>query len=490
MGAAALAMRMRAALVLVVLIAGCAAPTADVRDPVPAPQLAPFVGEPIVQDHDHADRAAHNASQGLRLVAHVKPWGDGSEYGAGGVNEFAIRGQYVFVSRSNPEGGFAVVDLSDPRAPRVVGDFRSEGGGDIEVTSDGRFVLLMTQRTLPGQQTLDAATPLARAPRGVYVVDVSDPTRPALSSFFPLPTNGPHTAFYYRDRSGQEIVALQTYDLVTDPTSGALEATNPGTQRIWLTELVRDATGARLEPRGEYAVTSLPPSGQLYFPHDAYIERHPVTGARLMYVAYWDAGVRIVDITDLARPVEVAAHADFAPSALIAMHDVRPFPAPIAGRHVLAAGPEIVTAPEAGQVTFIDTTDPSAPEKLGHWSVPGNLTVDSPFLFSPHVFDLDARGRLVIGYNHAGVWLVDASDPANATTLGFYLPHEERPGFSGTQPSVWGARFYRGYVLATDGPTGLYVLETEQGPLPGNPPGVAGAAWPTLPLQVLPEGSA
>lgn len=454
-------------LLLALLLAGCAA-RPETTPGARLVTLAPLDGEPLAQDHDHADPALHNASWNLRLVSHVKPWGDGSAYGNGSVNEFAIGGNYVYVSRSNPEGGFAIVDLTDPRHPQVVGDFRSEGGGDVEVTNDGAYALLATQRTLPGVQTTD--NPTARAPRGVYVVDVRDKSRPLLSSFFPLPANGPHTIHYHRAGPDLEIVALQTYDLLT-AYGVPLEGVLPVTQRVFLTQLVRTEQGARLEPLAQYSVVEPPQPGRLVFPHDAFIETHPLTGDRLLYIPYWDAGLRIVDISDPRMPREIAAFTDFAPSSLAQLHDARTMPALIGGAHVTVVGPEIVTAPETGQLTFVNTTDPTTPAKLGWWSVPGNLTVDSPFLFSPHVFDTDARGRVVIGHNHAGVWLIDASDPANPSSVGFYQPHEPREGGWGPRPSVWGARFFHGYVLATEGPTGLYILETEQGALPGAPVG-------------------
>jgi hypothetical protein len=458
-------------LAVAAVMAGCAASsTPSATGPTVTPAL-PFVTEPLVQDHDHTDPSLHNASLNMELVAHVLPWGNGSAYGQGSINEFALNGNRIFVSRTNPEGGFAVIDASDPYHPRVVGDFRSEGGADIEVTSDGQYVLLETQRTTPGTQTLD--NPTAREPRGIAVVDVSDPTHPQLSSFFPLPTNGPHTATYHRLPDGREIVSIQTYDLVTDPGTGAIVGTNPGTQRVYLAQLVRDALGAHLEPRGVYEVTDVPPPGKLYFPHDTYIEEHPITHQLLMYVAYWDAGVRIVDIDDLSNPKEIAQYHDFAPSALAQMHDVHTFPAPLQGRHVLAAAPEIITAPETGQITFIDVTDPTHPTKLGYWHLPGNLTVDQPFDFSPHVFDTDPNGMLVMGHYHAGVWLIDAHDPGNATTVGYYLPHEARPGCKCMQPDVWGARFWRGFVVAGDQPTGIYILSVDGGLLKPAPVGRA-----------------
>lgn len=463
-------MRWAAAVLLMVLLAGCAASTVQPASQPRAPEAAvPFQGEPLAQDHDHNGPSLHNTSLNLKLVARVIPYGNGTQWGQGSINEFAINGNRIFVSRSDPEGGFAIVDATDLRHPQVIGDFHAEGGADVEVTSDGAFVLLMTQRTTPGAQTLD--NPTAREVRGIDVVDVRDPAHPKLSSFLPLPTNGPHTASYRLLPDGREIVAIQTYDLVTDPTSGAIAGANPATQRVYLAQLLRDALGARLQVEGTYEVTDPPAPGQMVFPHDSFLEPQK-DGRILLYVAYWDAGVRIVDVTDLSQPKEVAAYRDFAPSRIVQMHDVRTFPAPVAGKHVMVAAPEIVTAPETGQVTFVDVTDPAHPAKLGWWHLPGNLTVDKPFDFSPHVFDTDSQGRVVIGHYHAGVWLIDAHDPADPVTLGFYLPHEPRPGWTGMAPDTWGARFFRGHIVASDSGTGLYILEAAPGLLDPLPPGV------------------
>src|SRR5581483_9933310 len=157
-----------AALVLALLSAGCAAST--VQPALPA-------GEPQAQDHDHNDPSLHNASLNLRLLSRVIPYGNGTAWGQGSINEIAFSGNLIFVSRSNPEGGFAVVDATDLRHPQVIGDFHAEGGADIEVTSDGAYALLMTQRTTPGAQTLDS--PATREVRGIDVVDVRDPARPS-----------------------------------------------------------------------------------------------------------------------------------------------------------------------------------------------------------------------------------------------------------------------------------------------------------------------
>ena len=67
------------------------------------------------------------------------------------------------------------------------------------------------------------------------LLNVQDKAAPVLASFFPLPTNGPHTMHYRYVRSDLEIVTLQTYDLVTNPVTGSIDAALPPTQRVYLT---------------------------------------------------------------------------------------------------------------------------------------------------------------------------------------------------------------------------------------------------------------
>ena len=107
----------------------------------------------------------------------------------------------------------------------------------------------------------------------------------------------------------------------------------------------------------------------------------------------------------------------------------------------------------------------------------GAVENDMPFIFSPHNFDF--RGDLMaVAHYHAGVWVLNVSDPTAARAVGFYLPHghEDEP-FAGKVwrktpnfpiaylPNAYDARWYddpatgRTVIVATERGTGLYVLE-------------------------------
>ena len=451
---------MRAAFaILVVLVAGCLAPVETIAPAAPVPSLDDVL--PIVQDHDHSDAALHEGIAGFELVGWHNGFSDDGTWPTegGSVNELAMHGTHAFLARSGPQGGFVVLDVSDPAAITKIGAFDGEGTADIDLSFDGLWAFASTQRTVPAAGAL-VSSPLAHTPRGVYVVDVSDPSAPRLESFHPLPINGPHTATY-AEIDGKAYVVLQTYDLLNQPAAGVFGALG-ATQRIWITEFVSDNGRMVLRPVAVYAIPALGVAGEV-FPHDSSIDQHP-DGRWIMSVAYWDGGLRLVDVSDPRSPKEVSAFTDFHPSTEVNLHDVKPFPVLIGGRHVTVTGPELPTSPEDGQLTFVDTTDAAKPAWLGHWSLPGDNVVDVPFLYSPHVFVTTETGMVYIGHNHGGVWAIDASDPASPRTAGYFFPNHAREAWGGPIPSTWGVRSHDGLVYATDTATGLYALRPRHVP--------------------------
>lgn len=449
----------------------------------------------LVQDHgsdgDHRTAALHNGSLNLELVGYhngVDESGDANAINAvapdGYYTEIAVTEDYAYLGRSSASGsygGFAILNLRDDVAhPRKVGDFKGLSAADIEVNDNESLAFLATQRNMPAQvaqSILGAQDPRAGAPRGIYVVNIEDKTNPTLESFVPLPVNGPHTLTYYHHPNGMEYVIACTYDLVTDPGTGALVGTVPVTQRVLVYQVVykpaaspipqvTDSLPATLVPVAQYTIPEQAPAGQLFLPHDTRVQVHPTHegGARsLLYVAYWDKGVRILDMTEPTQLTEVGSSTDLTPSSLKNLHLVQAFDEAIDDRHVTVAQPEIPQVDgETGQLTFFDTSDPRAPEKVGHWTLPagpqGPLSIAN-FDYSPHNFDL-WDGKVALAHFHAGVWVVDVGDGnlEEPKSVGYYLPHVPRDNAPTNQPNVWGVFEVGGLLFAVDESTGLYVL--------------------------------
>lgn len=453
-------------------------------------------------DHDepagHADGRLHTGAHNLRLVGYsngVDDTGDPARIPPlGTYNEFAVTSRHTYLvgqSADGSFGGFTILDTSTPARPHVLSRYVALGGADIEVNPEETFAFFATQRNSVEQVAGGAqeAGASAGAAGGIHVVDIADKTAPRLDSFLPLPANGPHTLTFHRHANGSDYLVACTYDLVTDPATGAIAGAVPATQRmlVYLVEpnplSTQGIPGPKLAlvPVAQFQIAEQAPAGKMYFPHDAAVQVHAAAGKTLLTLAYWDKGVRILDFSAPPAPgsanlpslPEIGSFTGFAPSAFNNMHYAAAFAAPLvawdgAGAikpvHVTVAEPEIISAPdETGQVTFLDTTDPTRPEALGHWTLPAQhppLGV-SDLDFSPHNFDTWG-GKLAIAHNHAGVWVVDVSTPDNLaapTEVAFYMTAKPRPDSPVLQPQAWGVRHVGGLLYVSDEATGLYILE-------------------------------
>lgn len=421
---------------------------------------------PLEVDHDHKDATTHIAKFQVDFLTHHACTADGNVKAGmvAGFTDIAFHGKYAYVGKGD---GFCVLDIQDPANPRFVGQYVGEPSADLEITQDGQYVLLLTQRnTVPGPLSRGSTDPTDNLPRGVIVVNVKDPRSPAFESYYPVPTNGVHTAVTYK-MGDRQLVSIQTYDWFPPVPVGPVPQQNlPVTQRIEITELKPAATGKMSLSRISTYSFPRPTNDQLalYFPHDAYIQKHPLTGQTLLYIAYWDAGLVIVNIDDPANPRFVSRYSDRAPSKYNSYHDVKVSEELIDGRHITVTGPELESsAGEVGYYRIFDTTDPAKPVQLGAWTVPGLGGNPGSFLFSPHVFQL-VNGRLYIGHNHAGLWIVDIHNETllkDPQTAGYYFPHgdeREPETWSKAAPTgIWGAYVRDGVIYATER-NGVHVL--------------------------------
>jgi len=484
--------RVLAVLALAVLaapaLAGCVAPDPGPvggLDPtgLPANEALPYLD--IAEGHDHADLASHDAGWNLDVVA----W---SLYGhdpqaPGRYNQVHLAGDLALVSAyaipPSNKPGLIVVNLSDPLAPLVVGTWVSEFTTTIDVhaTKDGRYVALAGHRHAtvnppPGVAPGCTSVPLpGRAPvlcppfvpAGVTLLDLAEPAKPKKVAEWVSAPSGAHTVKLHE--IGNKVYAfIASYGLsYVDRMASAVE-------------IVQFDSGF---PGGFRPVTRLFPSessGGRVFVHDIFVQRHPATDQTILYVAYWDGGVLVADVSDPSKPRELAAWKDFDVAEYGNIHFVQPMPGLVDGRHYTVAAPEYASAQHAGESYVLDTTDPAKPKLLAKWHLPGNPLNPEGYLHSPHNFDLTADGKLVMGHYHAGVWVLDLNpvfraaggnataeaEGANATAEPRVLAYRFPVPPNGTNvtvsdyaPHVWNAQWrHDGLVVASDVITGLYVM--------------------------------
>ena len=470
------------ALLPLLLLAGAAAsgcvddaPAEPTRAELEAGQAALYdaietsIGAPLTQDGP--DPARPDAMYLTRLATVTGEAGRSPPPGEGYV-ETAVKGGYAYLCRSGPEGGLAIFDVRGDKlaAPEFTGFLALDAGfePDIEVSDDGNWAFWETQRA--GVPTVpDPAAPLAALPRGIHVVDVSDKADPRWVSYTNVPVDGPHS-ITYANISGEDYVFASVYSWQYVGTSVGLPTlAPPGVQRLVIYRLDKTSSPPALVEVSTYIDAdaaepnpATPEGGKM--PHDVSIAVHPVTGRTYAYIAYWDLGVVIVDVTDPANPTKVGAASDFGAAGSREIHMARQMEAPIDGRVIVVAEPEIGQQATTGYMSMIDVTDPTAPVFVSNWKIPGDADSAGGGR-GPHYFDV-RDGRVALASYSAGFWVFDIHDRANLEaprTVGYAFVPAGEGLLGGSAFDAWWADGT--HVLGSESGNGLVVFRFE-GPTP------------------------
>lgn len=488
-----------AALLLLLPLAGCLSSGDDAADPggpgsraevrggaIDFEAVAANIGQPIVMEHDHNDALLHTGSHNLELVGYSAL---GVTLGENGFANFVLfdepdgRTTAFIASDGDDRAGFVIADVTDPASMKVLGSAWFEGNNvqEVRVTGDGAYLAVNVQAT-PDPGYVSVPPGASDCGACILLYDVRDRAAPVLVSALPVELLGTHNMEFHT-LGGQE-----TLFYVGQPL-GVADPDVPG-NRVGIARLERlpFGQGAHLVPVGSFMHPTTQDGGRS-FPHDVTVAEHPLTGQTLAYVSHWDGGVRVFDVASPAGgPLEVGANTERAPSSALAIHWTFQEPRARADGRVIAwSAPEIGSLDDGtGVIRSYDVSDPTRPTQLGTWELPGDdLSISGAggaYILSPHTAMPDQdTGLLAVAHYHAGVWVLDVSDPAQPRALGYYLPHGDpdapyagdiwwkKPNFdpTGYLPNAYMARWHDGLLWASERGTGLYALRYT-GPVPGS----------------------
>jgi hypothetical protein len=445
-------------LLALVLLAGCLAATPPPAAPSPtAQQLAQAFA--VTTDHDHKDPKAHDLALGLQQVGGVPlaklTGGDG-----GRASDVQFFGTLAAVAVNGGAGGFDLVDVSDPAHPTVVSRYRSgsEDNWYVKFSPDGKFVFLTANgnfnptnaaATLQQDVTSQTATDAAR---GLQAIDVRDPKAPALAAVFPSPIRVINCY--------PVLVQGVTYVFATvvDDRSPVAAVPSPGVLQNYVSVLKFDASGATPTLTEVARWTPDKAGAGDTLTHDVYVEEHPLTHQRILYVGGWDSGAWLVDVTDPTAPKTLSHVTPYDVAQGAHTHTVKA--TTVGGKPVMLVSPETFAGAPSGRYHLYDTTDPTRPTEIASWALPGNLTNPEALLWSPHEFTL-ANGRAYTSNYHAGVWVLDLARglaPVAAwdeAGVGWAPAPASEHWAVDSETAVW----HEGYVYDVDMGQGLVVLK-------------------------------
>lgn len=415
-----------------------------------------------------------------------------------GAGQVRVEGLYAYVGHiPNAQSlGTTILDVSDPRAPHIVSQIflddtgshshKARVAGDILIVNVERNMTPIGRRaeqlpqiraklrdTLGREPTHDELAerlnvkasdiPLVEeAERNPYdrggfrIYDISNRTKPRLISFQKTGGIGVHRfdmdreyAYISTEMPGYVGNILVIYDIRNPEKPEEVS-------RWWMP--------------GQHLAGGETPAwiGKRHRLH------HALRFGNELWAGCWQAGVRVIDISDIRNPRTVGAY-NYHPPFPEPSHTFMPVPRRIDGRRIALAIDEEDHAHSAeeterrrgrphGCLWVLDVTDLAAIQPLSIYEV---SELDSPWSratpgrFGAHQFQEHMEGTLVYcAWFAGGLRIVDIADPMSPREVGYYIP-EPAPGKAAPQTNDVDVD-RRGLVYIVDRYAGFDVLDVKR----------------------------
>ena len=401
-----------------------------------------------------------------------------------GGGQVRVQGNYAYIGHMKPPHGTTIVDVSDPKHPRVLATqmlpdayshtHKVRVAGDIMITNvemNNRHLLRRGAERLPAAEVKLCAA-LDRKPTdaelaaeiklkpddialvregmqrgyadgGFRVWDISDRSRPRLLVHQKTFGFGVHRfdmderyAYISTEMEGYVGNILVIYDLRRPE---------------------RPEEVARWWMPGQHVAGGEKPSWS------GYKNRlhHALRSGNQLWAAVWHAGLRVIDICDIRKPRTIGSY-DYHPPFPEPTHTVLRVPFPVAGRQVAVVIDEehdhVPGRLHAGLWVFdVGDVERIRPLSMFHMS-----ELDSPWSrvgrFGAHQFQEHMADTLVYATWFAGgLRIIDIADPTQPREVGHYIP-EPSSGQASPQSNDVDVD-PRGLIYLLDRNQGLDILE-------------------------------
>ena len=412
-----------------------------------------------------------------------------------GAGQVTVCGRHAYVGHlpNKDHLGTSILDISDPRDPRVVAtitldDHHSHShkvrvAGHIMIVNHERNPTAIGRRAdeLPRVERELAAT-LLRAPSHAELAARLGVTEAAVREIEAERKRGYHTGgFKIYDVSDparpQEIVHQRTggigvhrFDMDERYAYISTEM-NGYVGNILVIYDIRDpqrpAEVSRWWVPGQHIEGGETPT----WPGRQHRLHHALRRGSEMWASCWHVGFWIVDVSDIAKPKGIGSY-NYHPLFPEPTHTVIPVPERIGGRRIAIAIDEEDQAQSASEeearrgrahacILTFDVTDPAAIRPLGQFQV---SELDSPFSrtagarFGAHQFCEGMTGTIVHAvWFGGGLRIIDVADPLRPREIGHFIP-EPAAGRSAPQSNDV-TLDDRGLIYVVDRWAGFDVLE-------------------------------
>lgn len=376
-------------------------------------------------------------------------------------------GNHIAIAVSTPDSGPRPAYAS---LPALHPDMPDDGQAYFRTYCDGEaHVVPWNPGVREAMGLLSGPESEAPFPPGVMLVSIVDPRNIAIEGYYSLPVLGAHS-IYAGELDGRTIVIASVVNLAAQASNFWFFEVTEGPSPLRLLTLFQDRPDG-----GGFALVN----GH----NDGVVQKHPVTGMPLAYLANWHQGMIILDMTDPQIPTVIGRWSDnagFGNADLVQdgsgdVHEAIPLDTTWGGRHYTFIGQEILDHPTntpSGLVHIVDTTDPTQPVEVATWTLPVDVVWDEPGVFSTHYLSFYGS-TLFVAHYHAGVWAVDLSglmdgavDEADKhpPAVGVYVPANVSPKPPPKGPDDWTPTIMdvnplrNGDLVVWDNKSGIYTV--------------------------------
>jgi hypothetical protein len=366
--------------------------------------------------------------------------------------------------------GITVVDVRDPKHPKTVNFLACppntrahhlQTHGDLLLAVNGPSIWTMQineKAYFSGSSTDALKGQEAPYTTGLRVYDLSRPEAPREIGFMPTDGMGPHRIWY--DGGRYAYVSVHFADF-SDHVLAIVDMEDPTKPHVvgkfWLPGMW---TGGGETPTW--------PKGKRYALH------HGLTAGNLLYSAWRDGGLAVVDVADPAKP-KLVSHRNWDPPFGGGTHS----PLPLPDRNLLVVADEANFANCSLGLRYIwmfDVREPSNPVSISTFPIPDEADYCAKGgNFGPHNLWENRPGglqssKLIFATLHnAGVRVYDIDNPFRPREVGYFVPPnpermmDPRPNRPQVILSCDCFVDPQGVMYLTDSNAGLNILQFEGG---------------------------